>query len=153
MAADSLRNGLFECSGTGFLFSFELNRHRERRGAYGRLHARGVNNHSMPKTPNCPGPQASQTCQAGLQTHRAYRLKLPEHSGRLAALSLGGIGVLLLVPAPSLTGKKSATLFQLPLFFSAPTHSFFCSPVFHSTVQTYGHPIGCRACSTATGTR
>jgi hypothetical protein len=102
---------------------------------------------------HCPGQEAVKKHQSRLQTHREYPLKLPENSGRLAALSLGGTGVLLLVLGPRLTGKKSATLFQLPLFFLGPNTLFFCSPVFHSTVQTYGRPIGCRACSTATETR
>jgi hypothetical protein len=128
MVADSPRNDLFECSGTDFLFSFQLNRHSERRGVNGRLHAPGVNNHSMPKTPNCPGQQASKTHQARLQTHRAYLLKRPEHSGRLAALSLGGTRVLLLVPAPRLTGKSRRHFSSSHSFLSAPTPSIVAHP-------------------------
>jgi hypothetical protein len=106
-----------------------------------------------PLSHHCPGQHPNKTGREPPQIHRKWSVKLPEHSGRLAALSLGATGVLLLVPAPSLTGKMSATRFQLPLFFLGPNTLCFRPPIFHSIVQTYGHPIGCRACSTAPGTR
>jgi hypothetical protein len=81
---------------------------------------------------HCPGQQTGKKHQARLQTHREYPLKLPEHSGRLAALSLGGTGVLLLVLGPRLTGtsaepdwEKIGDTFPAPIIFSRPQHTLF----------------------------